>query len=72
VIDIYNQTVTELDLEPTTGWAACLSTSGDRLVWGMVSSEGAGLYLYDHINRRTDKFIATTGAPYAFVEFLDK
>jgi hypothetical protein len=69
ILDIYNQTIERLNLDPTTGWSSCIGSSGNKLVWGMMSSEGAGFYLYDSSTGQTDKFVATTGSPYRFFEF---
>jgi hypothetical protein len=72
VIDIYNQTIERLNLEPTIAWSTCIGSSGNKLVWGMMSSEGAGFYLYDSSTGQTDKFVATTGSPYRFFEFNNR
>jgi hypothetical protein len=69
ILDLYNQTIERLNLDPTTGWSSCIGGSGNKLVWGMMSSEGAGFYLYDSSTGQTDKFVATTGSPYRFFEF---
>lgn len=69
IIDIYAKTIERLDLEPSVGWSCCIAKTGDKLVWGMVSSQGAGLYLYNPATRTTDKFVSTTGAPYRIFEF---
>jgi hypothetical protein len=69
VIDIYAKTIERLNLEPSVGWSCCITKTGDQLVWGMVSTQGAGLYLYNPATRQTDKFVSTTGAPYRLFEF---
>jgi hypothetical protein len=69
VIDLYAKTIERLNLEPSVGWSCCITKTGDRLVWGMVSTQGAGLYLYNPATRQTDKFVSTTGAPYRLFEF---
>jgi hypothetical protein len=35
----------------------------------MISTQGAGLYLYNPATRQTDKFVSTTGAPYRLFGF---
>ncbi|MDR0698592.1 MAG: DUF4374 domain-containing protein [Tannerella sp.] len=69
VIDIYAKTIERLELEPSVGWSCCIAKTGDKLVWGMLSTQGAGLYLYNPATRQTDKFISTTGSPYRVFEF---
>ncbi|MDR0749644.1 MAG: hypothetical protein LBF62_08745 [Tannerellaceae bacterium] len=71
IIDLYAKTIERLNLEPTVGWSSCIAKTGDRLIWGMVSSQGAGLYLYNPATRATDKFLSTTGTPYRLFEFKD-
>lgn len=69
IIDIYNKTVEKLNLEPSVGWSCCIEQSGDKLIWGMVSSEGAGFYIYDYPSRKTEKVVKTTGSPFRIREF---
>jgi hypothetical protein len=69
VIDIYAKTIERLNLDPSVGWSCCITKTGDQLVWGMISTQGAGLYLYNPATRQTDKFVSTTGAPYRLFEF---
>jgi hypothetical protein len=69
VIDIYAKTIERLELEPSVGWSCCITKTGDQLVWGMISTQGAGLYLYNPATRQTDKFVSTTGSPYRLFEF---
>jgi hypothetical protein len=69
VIDIYAKTIERLDLEASVGWSCCIAKTGDKLIWGMVSTQGAGLYLYNPATRQTDKFVSTTGSPYRVFEF---
>lgn len=69
VFDIYNKTLEKLDLEPSIGWSCCIEKSGDKLIWGMVSSEGAGYYVYDYNSRKTEKVVKTTGFPFHIHNF---
>lgn len=69
LIDIYNKTVEKVDLSASVGWSCCIDESDGKVVWGMVASEGSGLYLYDPGTKKVEKVIKTTGYPYRFFEF---
>lgn len=70
-VDVYNKTVTKIDLPISAGWSACLTIASDEVIlWGMATIEGVGYY---HYNYQTDedlnKIITTTGAPFAIKTF---
>lgn len=66
-LDLRNQTATALDMPATVNWAGEVMKYGDKIVFGMLTATGTGLFSYDP-SSGTDigdqqPFITTEGSP---------
>ncbi|TAJ12663.1 hypothetical protein DMA11_11715 [Marinilabiliaceae bacterium JC017] len=65
MIDVYNKTITKLNVKPTTGWSTCISQEDQKLILGMSTEDGTGYYIYD-LNKQSNNgvSIVTEGIPF--------
>lgn len=66
-LDLRNKTATRIDIPATVGWAASVIKYKDKIIFGLLTDDGAGLYRYDPASG-TDTgdqtpYITTEGSP---------
>lgn len=67
VIDLWNQTITKLDMPPSSGWSSHLIEYRGDVIFGMSTDSGTGLF---NINEDTP-FVTTDGNPAMMANLLD-
>lgn len=71
-VDIRNKTITKLDLPYSNGMAACVLPYEDKILWGLATTTGVGIYTYDPATGATteDPIVNTQGDP-CIIEHFD-
>lgn len=62
VLNLWEQTATKLNMEPTNGWGTHVIRYNDNIVYGMATVNGTGLYYADE----TMPFVTLDGNPFIF------
>lgn len=64
-VDLYNQSITKLDLPYCNGYSASVAIYKDYVLWGLSTKSGVGIYSYNHTTGETsnEPIIATQGDP---------
>ena len=72
-IDLYNQTITKLNIPHSNGYAATVLTLPDegKTLFGMSATNAVGIFVYNHFNNssETSPIITTQGDPSVIEEF---
>jgi hypothetical protein len=68
-INIYNKTLTKVDLDPTIGWSAHVHKYGNKILWGLNTKNGMGIYTTD-LNGVVTQNETWVNAPGAIFDFL--
>lgn len=70
-VDLINQTIKKLDLPYSNGMAACVLPDGDKILWGLATSTGVGIYSYDPATNTasTEPIVNTQGDPSIIEKF---
>lgn len=70
-IDIYNQTITKLDLPNSNCYGVAVGTFEDQVVFGLATTTSNGFYTYDPSTGEASSSatVTTTGYPFSFVAF---
>lgn len=71
-VDIYNQTITKLDLPYCNGYSASLTKYENNILWGLSTETGVGIYTYDLSTGTTsDGPVVTTQGDPSVIEIFD-
>jgi hypothetical protein len=64
-VDVRNKIITKLDLPYSNGMAACVLPYDGKILWGLATTTGVGVYSYDPSTNTasTSPIIATQGDP---------
>jgi hypothetical protein len=64
-VDIINQTITKLDLPYSNGYAASVLPYEGKILWGLATATGVGIYAYDPSTNAgsTAPIVTTQGDP---------
>lgn len=64
-VDLINQTIEKLDLPYSNGMAACVLPHNEKILWGLATSTGVGIYSYDPVTNSgsEDPIVNTQGDP---------
>lgn len=64
-VDLYNQTITKLDLPYCNGYSASLTQYQDKILWGLSTETGVGIYTYELSTGETSNgpVVTTQGDP---------
>jgi hypothetical protein len=64
-VDLTNQTITKLDLPYSNGYAASVTIYEGKVLWGLATSTGVGIYSYDPTTNTasTSPIVNTQGDP---------
>jgi hypothetical protein len=70
-VDLINQTIEKLDLPYSNGMAACVLPTGDKILWGLATSTGVGIYSYDPASNTAsaEPIVNTQGDPSIMEKF---
>lgn len=72
-LDLRNKTATRIDIPATAGWSASVIKHKDKIIYGLLTDNGGGLYRYDP-SSGTDTgdqtpYITTAGSPVWLASF---
>jgi hypothetical protein len=72
-VDIIHQTIEKIDLPYSNGYAACVLPYDGKVLWGLATTTGVGIYLYDPATNTgsSGPVVATQGDP-NIIERLDE
>jgi hypothetical protein len=64
-VDIRNKVIMKLDLPYSNGMAACVLPFENKILWGLATTTGVGIYSYDPSTNTasTSPIISTQGDP---------
>ncbi|MGL4630744.1 MAG: YncE family protein [Leadbetterella sp.] len=64
-VDLANKTITKLDLPYSNGYAASVCLHDGKVLWGLATSSGVGIYSYDPATNKagTSPIVNTQGDP---------
>lgn len=64
-VDLYNKTITKLDLPYSNGYAASINIFENKILFGLATATGVGIYTYDPATNTTSKnpVVTTQGDP---------
>jgi hypothetical protein len=70
-VDLINQTIEKLDLPYSNGYAASVLPHDGKILWGLATSTGVGIYSYDPVTNAasTGPVVNTQGDPSIIEEF---
>jgi hypothetical protein len=71
-INLRTKTIEKIDLLPTAGWSAMgVVKADDLIVFGLATTNGIGLYTYNHVTGESssDPVVTTSGNP-MYLEYL--
>ncbi len=70
-VDIYNQTITKIDLPYANGYSASLTKYQDKILWGWSTATGVGIYTYDlNTGETSDAPVVTTQGDPSVIEIF--
>lgn len=71
LVDLYNRTITRLDIPVSSGWGMCLGKYKDLILYGGMSNEHKGFYSYNPATGQVSAMpiLNTDGYPAAFYDF---
>jgi len=71
-VDLYNQTITKLDLPYCNGYSASLTKYKDKILWGLSTETGVGIYTYDlNTGETSDEPVVTTQGDPSLIEIFE-
>lgn len=72
-VDLINQTIEKLELPYSNGMAACVLPHDEKILWGLATSSGVGIYSYDPATNTAseDPIVNTQGDPSIIETFED-
>jgi hypothetical protein len=71
-VDLVKQTIEKLDLPYSNGMAACVLPNDGRILWGLATSTGVGIYSYDPVtNTASGSPIVNTQGDPSIVEVFE-
>jgi hypothetical protein len=71
-VDIINKTITKLDLPYSNGMAASVLPYDGKILWGLATATGVGIYSYDPASNSssTGPIVSTQGDP-SIIEYFE-
>ena len=71
-VDLYNQSITKLDLPFCNGYSASLTKYNDNILWGLSTETGVGIYTYDlNTGETSDGPVITTQGDPSVIEIFE-
>ncbi len=65
MLNVHDKSVSKLNLPETNGWTAGIISYGDKVLYGLSTENGDGLFRYDPVTAEGDQipYISTVGLP---------
>ncbi|BDD12120.1 hypothetical protein FUAX_45520 (plasmid) [Fulvitalea axinellae] len=71
-VDLYNKSITKLDLPFCNGYSASLTRYKDQILWGLSTETGVGIYTYDlNTGTASDGPVVTTQGDPSVIEVFE-